>query len=91
MEEKRGRLDDDPRSYPIYLFHRGENFQAHRFFGCHREERRGGFVFRLWAPHAKEVRVIGDFSDWKPEQSSKMEKISDETVFLKFTSAPEQV
>ncbi|MEX1020744.1 MAG: alpha-amylase family glycosyl hydrolase [Litorilinea sp.] len=26
-----------------------------------------GVAFRVWAPHAKAVAVVGDFNDWKPE------------------------
>ena len=35
-------------------FHSGNDFKAYEFFGCHKAEN-GGFVFRVWAPHAKEV------------------------------------
>ena len=29
----------------------------------------GGVAFRVWAPHAEEVSVIGEFNDWRPEDS----------------------
>ena len=33
------------------------------WFGAHPEC--GGFRFRLWAPHARAVRLAGDFSGWE--------------------------
>ncbi len=27
----------------------------------------GGFAFRVWAPHATAVSVVGTFNDWKPD------------------------
>ncbi|QDV75607.1 1,4-alpha-glucan branching enzyme GlgB [Botrimarina mediterranea] len=29
----------------------------------------GGAIFRLWAPHAERVAVVGDFNDWDDEAS----------------------
>ena len=47
-------------------FHRGENIRAFDLLGCHRETRDGrdGFVFRVWAPRARAVSVVGDFNFW---------------------------
>ena len=39
---------------------------AYAFLGCHRQ-RKGksdGFVFRVWAPQAQSVSVVGDFNFW---------------------------
>ncbi len=44
-------------------FHHGETRTAYQIMGCHRAVT-GGFVFRVWAPHAQSVRVIGDFNGW---------------------------
>lgn len=49
--------------FPIYLFNKGENYRAYEFFGVHRLKK-DTFVFRVWAPHAKAVYVIGDFNEW---------------------------
>ena len=51
---------------PTYLFHQGTNFKAYEFLGCHKEELGGrrGFVFRVWAPDADGVSVVGDFNGW---------------------------
>ena len=53
---------------PIYLFKQGNNFEAQRFFGAHFETRgeSTGVCFRVWAPRAKSVSVVGDFNSWVP-------------------------
>ncbi|MBQ4631521.1 MAG: 1,4-alpha-glucan branching protein GlgB [Clostridia bacterium] len=43
-------------------FFSGDCKNAYKFFGCHKTDK--GFVFRVWAPHAKSVRVVGDFNGW---------------------------
>ncbi len=35
---------------------------SYKFFGCHKEK--NAFVFRVYAPYAKSVRVLGDFNGW---------------------------
>ena len=54
--------------YPVYLFKQGNNQEAQRFFGAHLCEQEGqpGAIFRVWAPHAKAVSVVGDFNSWVP-------------------------
>ena len=51
---------------PVYLFHQGNNFEAYRFLGAHCMQENGedGVKFRVWAPHAKSVSVVGDFNSW---------------------------
>ena len=48
------------------LFHAGTLTDGWKWFGAHPEERRGrkGWMFRVWAPHAKAVSVVGDFNNW---------------------------
>lgn len=60
--------------FPLYLFHSGKNYKAYEFFGCHKIDGKR-FVFRVWAPHAQAVSVIGDFNDWNDEEN-KMTVIS---------------
>ncbi len=60
--------------FPLYLFHSGKNYKAYEFFGCHRINN-DRFVFRLWAPHAVGVSVVGDFNNWDPTVN-KMKLIS---------------
>jgi 1,4-alpha-glucan branching enzyme len=48
---------------PIYLFHEGTNYKAYEFFGVHMIKK-GTYAFRVWAPNAAAVSVVGDFNDW---------------------------
>ncbi len=50
-------------------FTNGDELHAYSYMGCHPEERDGiqGFVFRVWAPHARSVSVVGDWNFWNPE------------------------
>lgn len=49
-----------------YFFHQGTNFKAYEYLGCHSyvdgEEER--LLFRVWAPNALAVYVVGDFNCW---------------------------
>ena len=49
-----------------YLFHQGKNYEAYEYFGSHFGLRDGkeGFIFRVWAPNAASVSVVGDFNGW---------------------------
>lgn len=62
----------------IYFFHQGTNFYSYRFLGAHYQEETT--VFRLWAPHAKAISVIGDFNNWH-NGSHPMHKISNEGIW----------
>lgn len=57
-----------PADVPVYLFKQGNNFESQRFFGAHFENvgETEGVMFRVWAPRAKAVSVVGDFNSWIP-------------------------
>ena len=61
----------------VYHFHNGSSTYAFEHMGCHPEVREGadGFVFRVWAPNAQRVSVVGDFNFWNGEDLP-MRKIS---------------
>ena len=70
---------------PIYLFHQGTNYKAYEFLGSHSSRRKGvsGVVFRVWAPHALSVSVVGDFNRWDRAEHP-MEKISENGLWEGF-------
>ena len=46
---------------------------GHLYYGLHFESPE--WVFREWAPNAKEIYLIGDFSDWKPTPRYKLKRL----------------
>ncbi|MHC5268004.1 1,4-alpha-glucan branching protein GlgB [Enterococcus sp. LJL98] len=40
----------------------GENFYAQHFLGVHQQA--GQYLFRVWAPQAQQVWLVGDFNEW---------------------------
>ena len=68
MVKKASKKLPEHAQVPIYLFKQGNNFEAQRFFGAHFETQGDtpGAVFRVWAPRAKAVSVVGDFNSWVP-------------------------
>ena len=65
--------------FPLYIFHRGENYRAYDFFGSHPWTQNGqeGYIFRVWAPHAQSIRVVGDFNNWDYNSAPEMRRLSD--------------
>ena len=63
---------------PLYLFHQGTNYTAYDFMGAHFAcvNGKNGVVFRVWAPRADSVSVVGDFNGWNANVSP-MNRISD--------------
>lgn len=53
----------------LYFFNQGKLFDAYRIFGAHlKYDEEGvfqGTQFTVWAPHAKEVSVLGEFNDYQ--------------------------
>lgn len=52
--------------YDQYLFGMGTHYQIYKKLGAHLTEREGkeGVYFAVWAPHARQVSVVGDFNGW---------------------------
>ena len=60
-------------------FHSGNDFKAYEFFGCHKISK-DKYVFRVWAPHAKSVSLLGTFCG-QAETSYSMLKLCDGESF----------
>lgn len=61
----------------IKAFFNGTCCDAHQWLGLHRTDE--GYVFRLWAPKAKQVFVVGNFNEWGDQDP--MNRISDEGIW----------
>ena len=57
----------------LFYFHQGTNYYAYKYLGSHILD--GKTVFRVWAPNAMKVSVIGDFNNWDRTKNP-MNKIS---------------
>lgn len=52
----------------LYLFNTGKLLRAYQTFGAHpivSGDGQEGVRFVVWAPHAREVSVVGDYNDWQ--------------------------
>ena len=75
---------DDNRT-AAELFNDGENLRAYEYFGAHKAVRKDkqGVLFRVWAPHAMSVSVVGDFNDWN-KNSNHMKNRNDDGIWELF-------
>ena len=79
IEEIRKETD-----FPLHLYHQGKNDRIYEIFGAHPSVLDGieGYTFRVWAPHAKRVSVVGDFNEWNPDYHIMNRMIDGETFEL---------
>ena len=70
--------------FPLYLYHHGKNDRIYEIFGAHKQTENGeeGYMFRVWAPHAKSVSVVGDFNGWNTEANVMQRMVDGETFEL---------
>ena len=66
----------------LYDFLNGQCIEAHNYFGAHFSNKKGQSVvtFRLYAPMADDVSVIGEWNNWDVTKD-KMKKIDDSGVW----------
>ena len=64
-----------------YYFHQGTNFEAYKYLGVHSEIENGESVyyFRVWAPNAHAVFLVGDFNNW--ERDLPMLRVSESGIW----------
>lgn len=70
-------MQDNERTVPMlsdfdrYLFHEGSHFRSYDMLGAQVITQDGvtGVRFSVWAPHAEEVRVVGNFNDWQGDRT----------------------
>ncbi|MGD9760828.1 MAG: 1,4-alpha-glucan branching protein GlgB [Candidatus Izemoplasmatales bacterium] len=71
----------------LYLFNEGKLKEAYRTFGSHlvknQENQITGVDFRVYAPHAKIVSIVGDFNNWD-SRTHVMQKEDDFGIFHLF-------
>lgn len=54
---------------PLSLFLEGKNNHVQEYLGAHpcSQDGQDGYIFRVWAPHASHVAVMGDFNGWNTD------------------------
>nr|WP_275695642.1 1,4-alpha-glucan branching protein GlgB [Fredinandcohnia sp. SECRCQ15] len=80
-----------PSDFELYLFHEGTLFESYKMLGAHLITYKGtkGVRFSVWAPHAKQVAVVGNFNNWNGSQHI-MERIIHSGVWVVFIPEMEQ-
>lgn len=80
---KEQRLEQET-DFPLYLYHHGKNDRIYEVFGAHKKTVDGeeGYMFRVWAPHAQQVSVVGDFNGWNAEANVMQRMVDGETFEL---------
>ena len=70
--------------FPLYLYHHGQNDRIYELYGAHKAEENGkkGYVFRVWAPRAVSVSVVGDFNGWDDAQHVMQRMVDGESFEL---------
>lgn len=88
METMESLTTEDDTGMPTALFHAGRCFDAWKYLGVHGSMTEDGgyaYTFRVWAPHAAAISVVGDLSDW--ENGLPMEKTEESIWELTLKSA----
>ena len=68
-EEEKKKIEFD-----VHIFHEGNHFMSYSLLGAHINDE--GVSFRVWAPNAKGLSVVGDFNNWD-SSSHRMKKNND--------------
>lgn len=73
---------------PVYLFHQGKNYYSYNFLGSHIicSGEKTGVVFRVWAPKANNIHVVGNFNNWQKNEYYEMKKIPNSGIWELFVN-----
>ena len=76
MVKYNGKLSEYDLFLELEAFSEGRSCHAWRCFGAHpcRKDGQEGYLFRVWAPNARQVCVFGDFNGWD-ENAAPLEKL----------------
>ena len=61
------KISENKLTDMLEKFSSGMSAEAYKFMGCHKIG--NCYVFRVWAPNAKAVSVVGSFNNWNSENS----------------------
>ena len=56
----------------LHEFYIGKAFDAYEYFGAHITK--DGVLFRVYAPCAEKIELIGEFNDWDGSEDERMHK-----------------
>ncbi len=81
-------MEENKQDIEKYLFHQGTYYAAYRYFGCHASYEADAYryTFRVWAPGATLIYVVGDFCGW--QTGIPMRRISDGGIWELIYSSP---
>lgn len=74
-----------PSNFDLYLFHEGTLYESYKLLGAHfiTNDDIEGVRFAVWAPHARNVSVVGDFNNWSGEEHQ-MKRIEHSGIWVLF-------
>ena len=86
-KKKTSRITGYISDLDCYLFGAGTHYDIYQKLGAHPKTYKGkdGIYFAVWAPHAREVHLVGDFNGWNPE-ANPMVKIPDSGIWEYFNA-----
>ncbi|WP_394524399.1 1,4-alpha-glucan branching protein GlgB [Lacrimispora sp. JR3] len=84
-EEKNGIGTGFITEVDRYLYNNGKHYEIYEKLGAHKKNYKGedGMYFAVWAPHAKQIGVVGDFNGWNPEKNP-MTRLADSGIWEAF-------
>ena len=79
-----------PDDLAAYYFHQGTTTYAYDYLGAHYVDGKMGrcWIFRVWAPRAHKVEVVGDFNAWG--DGYPMERVTEAGVWECIVPLPEK-